>query len=344
MKSRPHSIWLTLLVSFLAFSHVCKGQDFTFDQFYANRMRFNPAYTGSEYYSHVSGVTRYQYPGLGNPYITYGVSFDTYRESIRSGFGVMLTRDDQGGGYLSRNFAEFAYSYQIKVSHSVVVRPALQLGVGYYQIDPSGLHFPDMYDNTGLVANSSDYASQTSTLYDLAGGVLVSYHRFFAGVAVHHILEPVEFNTDVGGFVLPRRITLHAGGEIPIESGSRFRYRKKYGHTRIGRVAAYPTGVIELQDGQTRAQLGGLLAMESAYVGGYFRKTFPKGDFRTTFMFGIYSDSYNFGYSFDLGSLNGKIFGFNSTIHEVTLTLKMEYKKQKRKFWWQRKAIFGPEF
>ena len=55
--------------------------------------------------------------------------------------------------------------------------------------------------------------------------------------------------------------------------------------------------------------------MESAYVGGYLRKTFPQGDFRTTFIFGIYSDNYNFGYSFDLGSLNGKIFGFNSSIH-----------------------------
>jgi len=339
-----HSIWILLIVSFLMLSNVSMGQDFTFDQFYANRMRFNPAYAGSEYYNHVSAVTQYQYPGLGNPYITYGVSFDTYRESIRSGFGLMITRDDQGGGYLSRNYAEFAYSYQFKVSHAVVIRPALQLGVGYYQVDPRGLHFPDMYDNMGGIANSNDYVAQTSMLYDFAAGAIMSYHRFFAGVAVHHMLEPVEFNTAVGGFVLPRRITIHAGSEIPIESGSRFRYRKKYGHTRIGRVSAYPTAVIEIQDGQTRAQLGGLLAMESAYVGGYIRKTFPNGDFRTTFIFGIYSDSYNFGYSFDLGSLNGKIFGFNSSIHEVTLTLKMEYKKQKRKFWWQRKAIFGPEF
>ena len=328
----------------LLLSNKGAGQDFTFDQFYANRMRFNPAYAGSEFYNHVSGVTRYQYPGLGNPYVTYGASFDTYRESIRSGFGLMITRDDQGGGYISRNFLEFAYSYQLKVSHEVVIRPSLQMGIGYYQIDPSGLHFPDMYDNTGGVANSNNYAAQTSILYDFAAGAIMSFRRYYGGIAVHHILEPTEFNTEVGQFVLPRRITVHAGAEIPIESGSRFRYRKKIGHTRIGRVAAYPAVVVEIQNGQTKAQLGGLVAMESAYFGGYLRKTFPQGDFRTTFIFGIYSDNYNFGYSFDLGSLNGKIFGFNSSIHEVTLTLKMEYKKQKRRFWWQRKAIFGPEF
>jgi len=319
-------------------------QEFTFDQFYPNRVRFNPAYAGSEYFKHISSVTRYQYPGLGDPYITYGVSFDAYAESIRSGFAVLATRDVQGDGYVNRNYFDFAYTYQLKVSREVVIRPALQVGIGYYQTNPSNLRFPDMYDNAGNVGSTAGYPAQARTLFDVSGGAILSFRTFYAGLAVHHILEPVEYSTPVGAFKIPRKITIHAGYAMPLESGIRFRYRKKIGHSRIGRVEAYPTTVIEIQNGQTRAQLGGFIVLESAFVGGFLKNTFPNGDFRAAFIFGYYTSNLNFGYSFDLGSLNGRVFGLNTTVHEVTLTMKMEYKKLRRKYWWERKAIFGPEY
>ena len=86
------------------------------------------------------------------------------------------------------------------------------MGIGYYQVDPSGLHFPDMYDNAGGVANSNNYVAQTSILYDFAAGAIMSFRRYYGGIAVHHILEPTEFDTEVGQFVLPRRITIHVYG------------------------------------------------------------------------------------------------------------------------------------
>ena len=52
MKVHKHLILLLLLNSLLLLSNKGVGQDFTFDQFYANRMRFNPAYAGSEFYNH----------------------------------------------------------------------------------------------------------------------------------------------------------------------------------------------------------------------------------------------------------------------------------------------------
>jgi len=345
MKSARKTVFkFVCIVELMLWTVGAHSQDFTFDQFYPNRVRFNPAYAGSEYFQHLSAVTRYQYPGLGDPYITNGVSFDTYIEPIRSGFAVMATRDAQGGGIFSRNYLDLAYAYKLKVSKEIVIRPSLQVGFGYYQTNPSGIRFPDMYDNGGNLANVESYASQSKMLYDFSGGILFSYRTFYAGLAVHHILEPVEYSTPVGDFKILRKITLHAGYAIPLESGIRYRYQKKVGHSRIGRVEAYPTVVLELQNGQTRAQMGGLIVLESAFVGTFVKNTFPGSDFRIAFLFGYYTKSINFGYSFDLGSLNGKVFGFNTTIHEVTLTMKIKYKKLKRKYWWERKAIFGPEY
>lgn len=345
MESARNTIYRFVCIMGLMLSaEAVFSQEFTFDQFYPNRVRFNPAYAGSEYFKHVSAVTRYQYPGLGDPYVTYGVSYDVYVESLRSGFGILATRDAQGGGIFNRNYLDFAYAYQLKVSREIVIRPALQVGVGYYQTNPANIRFPDMFNNDGSVVNSAGYASNSKMLYDFSGGAILSYRTFYTGIAVHHILEPVEYSTPVGDFKIPRKITFHAGCAIPLESGIRFRYQKKVGHSRIGRVEAYPTAVVELQNGQTRAQLGGLVIMESSFVGGFLKNTFPGSDFRVAFIFGYYTKSINFGYSFDLGSLNGKLFGFNTTVHEVTLTMKMEYKKLRRKYWWERKAIFGPEY
>ncbi len=345
MRNAQNTVYkLASFIGLMLWASSAYSQEFTFDQFYPNRVRFNPAYAGSEYYQHISAVTRYQYPGLGDPYTTYGVSYDAYVESIRSGFAVLVTRDAQGDGYYNRNYFDFAYTYQIRATRELVIRPAFQVGVGYYQTNPTNLRFPDMYDNAGNVGSITGYPSQTRTLYDVSGGALMSYKSFYAGIAVHHILEPTEYSTPVGAFRVPRKITIHAGYAIPLESGIRFRYRKKFGHSRIGRVEAYPTTVIEIQNGQTRAQLGGFIVLESAFVGGLLKNTFPDGDFRAAFIFGYYTRNINFGYSFDLGSLNGQLFGLNTTIHEVTFTMKMEYKKLKRKYWWERKAIFGPEY
>lgn len=321
MKTRFFIAFIVIFFLSLRFSY---GQDPIFSQFYFNPVLLNPAYAGANKYIRLGLVYKNQWIGLNYPYSTCGVSYDrTIQRYKNSGMGVNLVSDIEGNGTFARTNVDLIYSYEIKPTYNTHLRFGIQTSAIMRNRNYSNLTFPDMISSTGQVSGSSGLTGKTTWNYDIALGVAGDWNNFYGGVAVHHILEPVELQTTTETAYIPRKYTIHLGAEFNLYKWYRFKDE-----------LLFSPNVIFIQQGNSFNQLnvGAYFSRMNIMVGFWLRENINLKSNSFVMTLGYADDGFRIGYSYDFSILQYGLRGLPTSSHEVTFGWNFQYKKDKRKY------------
>lgn len=286
-----------------------KGQDVQYSQFFANQLDLNPAFAGSQYYHRVISNYRNQWPEIGTPFVTYSVSYDRHLGKTKSGIGVQITQDRQGGAALRTTTVTGIYSYLVQINRSAGVRFALGASMIQNYIDMEKMQFPDMIDPIyGSIYPhdpSNDPPIRKKIAPDFSTGVLGFFDKYTFGVAAQHLGQPaLAFSSDAS---LPMKFTAHASAEFPI--------------TKNGLRPVYytinPLFMFQKQDKHVQMNYGGFVNRNDLSFGAWFRQNFDRPLNSIIGMFGYDTKVFRIAYSFDWTM--SKLSSAGNGSHEISL-------------------------
>lgn len=219
-------LWLTGILSGASLW----AQDQQFTQFYASPLTLNPAFAGTSIQSRAAMNYRNQWANLPKAFVAYTAAYDQYVPEINSGFGLLVSHDRAGTGALSYTSVALQYAYEIKLSRKISLRPAISFGYGSTYLDVNRLTFGDQLAQGDGAANTLDpdrnrFAQEPVGSADFGSGAVLYADKFWFGVAVHHINEPVQ--SVIGNeVVLPRRYSVHGGFRFKLSDVGAFSKRQ----------------------------------------------------------------------------------------------------------------------
>lgn len=316
------NLFIILLLGFYFIgSNEVKAQDPQFSQFYAAPLYLNPAFAGNTQMSRAGINYRNQWPSINANFVTYSAYFDHYFDRLRSGVGLIISRDEEGIVGLRSTSVGAQYAYQLRLTENLTFRPGVQVGVYNRNLNFGRLTFGDQWDpDTQSFQNPTGEtaAGPSKTFLDLSfGGVLYS-ENFWLGYSVFHLNQP---NQSILGEEsrLPMKHSFHLGYRIPLNTG----YRK--GFTKSGDERSLsPTAQFKMQGGFQQLDLGLYSTLEPMVVGLWYRGipfNTPNGFSASESLVALVGYSYEklaVGYSFDytLSDLGIRSGG----AHEISIT------------------------
>lgn len=291
------------------------AQDPEFTQFYANPLYLNPALAGNRICPRVNISYRAQWPGVYGTYSTVGASIDRLAYKVKGGVGLMVMNDQAAKGTLNTTGIGLIYAPVVPLGKKMSVTTAIQVGYWQKAVNWNKLTFGDMIDNRdGFIYNTAEVPGvQRVGNFDLAAGMVFNSDHFYAGVAVHHILEP---NESLLGNVslLPRKYTFHAGGIIPLTKG---RYEDE---------SYISPNILYQAQGDFRQLNLGLYAKKGSIVGGIWYR----GNDSFIVLLGVEAGKFRIGYSYDVTV--SKLTNASAGAHEVTLGYQFSCKAPVKKY------------
>jgi type IX secretion system PorP/SprF family membrane protein len=192
------------------------GQDPLFSQINHHQLYFNPAYAGNSPYARLMAGYRNQWPGLGNAFVTYYVSYDQYVNAISSNVGAALTRDVQSNGAISRTSCDLIYSFPIELNNNTILSLGVQGSLVQKRSDAGSLTLPDQnpYETS---ANHEVLGSKSKIFPDFAAGASFYFGKqYLLSFSVHHLNRPNEVSGTSNLYVTPMRITMQAMAEYSL--------------------------------------------------------------------------------------------------------------------------------
>ena len=235
---------LSTFIVVVVLASALNAQDPNFSQFFASPLTLNPALTGKFDGSfRVAGNYRNQWPTINNAFVTKTASFDfgilknKLADVDQLGVGILALTDQAGDGVMVTNSAGLSLAYHKGLDEN-----------GYHQI---GAGFQGTYVNKRLDINKVDFEDELTPLgftgvtnevfsnqqinvsyVDINAGFLYNgstngYNNFYLGASMYHINRPKESFLGAD-FLLTPRVTLQAGGKIPIGSYHSFNISTNY--------------------------------------------------------------------------------------------------------------------
>jgi type IX secretion system PorP/SprF family membrane protein len=225
--------FLTLVIGVMMVT-VCIAQDPNFSQFFASPLTLNPALTGKfDGVVRVAGNYRNQWPAINNAFVTqtasvdFGILKNRLAEIDQMGVGVLGVSDRAGDGVLVTNYAALSLSFHKGLDEDGFH----QIGAGFQaaytnkRLDITKVKFGDQLTPLGFTGVTSEIFTnrQISVSYfDVNAGVFYNgstngYNNFYFGASMYHINRPKE-SFKGANFLLNPRLTLQAGGKIPVGS------------------------------------------------------------------------------------------------------------------------------
>jgi type IX secretion system PorP/SprF family membrane protein len=254
--------------------------------------------------------------------MTYGVSYDRFYVDQNSGLGVNLINDMQALGTLNWLTLDVMYSYNVRVAYNAQIRGGIQAGGILKSQNTRNLIFPDMVDpSTGQVVGTPGFEGKSRVMPDFAVGLLGEWGIFYGGIAVHHLLQPVDSRIVETTTRLPRKYTVHIGSDINIYK--RYLIRKS--------LILSPNIIYQQQSNFKQLSIGVYLSHLNIVGGFWVKNSFGTSSSTFVFMAGYDDVGYSFAYSYDFSILKGGFRGLNTSSHEVTFGMNLEYKKWSRK-------------
>ena len=191
-----------LIFSYLLLSGMTAfSQDPTCSQFYSNPVSLNPAFAGSAACSRACIDYRLQWPNIPGDFKTLSVSYDQYSNTLKGGIGFNYIYDALG--IENNNYANVFYSYNIKLSENLLIKPAVNIGFVKRIVDWSEF-FPQQHNTI-----------MRRSYFNAGAGALFIYKNLIGGFAVDHLNNP-----NVGFFsssLLPIKFTAHLSYQFNIK-------------------------------------------------------------------------------------------------------------------------------
>lgn len=328
MKHHLSPFFIKKILLFLAiglfFSQI-QAQDPVFSQFYASPLQLNPALTGTVDAPVFHLNYRNQWPSLSQAYVTYAASYSQLAPKLNSGFGLSVLADVAGNGIYTGTQIGMHYAYELRFNDQLYIRTGLEANFISKRLAWDKLIFLDQidietgpYDNNGNANPTNETQPNLSINYfDFGFGSMIYTPYFYGGIALKHINAPEEgflrINNTFGE--LPMRLTLHAGGQIPLNS-----------HNKYKKEAFISPNVLFTKQRQFHQLNVGAYAKYDVFLGGmWFRHTFSNSD-AVIFMLGFEKKFFKIAYSFDLTV--SKLSMASGGAHEISLILNFENKKR----------------
>jgi type IX secretion system PorP/SprF family membrane protein len=321
------------LLSGLLFSVYGFSQDPELSQFYAASLYTNPAMTGAAKNIRLGISARNQYTGLTNNYRTAVAAFDAYIPKVKSGLGLISLYDVAGDGFLTTSSVSAIYSFNAQLNRDWGFNAAIQGGLVQKRFDFSKFIFEDMIDPMrGPVLPTKEIVPQENISFmNFGAGMLFFNKNIFAGMAVHNLTEPNQSffyqNADSSSLKLPRRYTLHAGINIPLNNA-------KYEEDQ---VSLSPNILFMQQRNFFQMNAGFYVKQKALTLGAWFRQTSTNAD-AFIVMAGLRFNAFKVGYSYDAVISKAATVAIGS--HELSMVIELKPAYSNRRFG---KAIKCPQ-
>ena len=314
-----------LLVFSLLLFQGAYAQDPEFTQFYAAPVYTNPAMAGTGSCNGGGRVVlnyRNQWPSLPGTFITSSASYDQHFDNIGGGVSLLILDDRAGEGLLRSQTVSAGYSFQLDVNRRFTMRFGIEGQYGQRSIDWQRLRFEDQIDESkGFVNPTAEpFVSDGVGFANFSTGVLGYTERFYAGVAVHNLIEPNQSFFGNPDAIVPRRFTAHSGVVIPLDG-------RKNPESTIS-----PNMLFMLQNKFTQMNIGFYYNKGPLVTGLWFRQTFGEYGNSDALMalVGFRKDRFKFGYSFDLTVSDARSAAPSS--HEISAGIEWCARKPNRKY------------
>ncbi|GAB4133370.1 MAG: type IX secretion system membrane protein PorP/SprF [Bacteroidia bacterium] len=277
-------------------------------------MYLNPALAGNKICPRFNISYRTQWPGIYGTYTTLGASFDRLVHQIKGGVGLMVMHDRAAQGTLNTTGVGAVYAPVVPLTRTSSISFGIQAGYWQKAVNWSKLTFGDMIDpHRGFInaTNETPVLSKKGN-FDLAAGTVFNTSHFFIGAAVHHILEPNESLLGTES-KLPRKYTVHAGGNIPV------------GNRHESETVVSPN-IMYRQQGNFRQLNLGVYIKKDALVGGLWYR----GNDAFIMLLGIETGGLKIGYSYDVTV--SRLTNASAGSHELTLGYQLSCKPPSKKY------------
>ncbi len=323
---------ILLLVVIIVFTKsFVNAQDPMFTQFYANKLYLNPAFAGSEKCGRVQLNYRNQWPKLGQTYVTYAASYDQYVSMLNIGMGAQFMQDIQADGAVKTTSIHTMYTYKVSVNRNLSIVGGLE--VSYYQKTLNMDYiFPDMlhpvYGAIFPTRETSVYTDNKKGFFDFSAGAIMFNRIHTFGIAVNHLTQPSESFRNSSDAVLPRKLTVHYGTQIPI----RMKGVKK------GEMYLSPQVVYQRQRDFEQFNYGVYFSRKSIVAGLWLRQNFKFHYDSFVMVIGFIQSKFRIAYSYDLtvSKLRNQTLG----AHEISAGYTFPCRQKRKKF----RAISCPSF
>jgi type IX secretion system PorP/SprF family membrane protein len=317
---------------------VSRAQDVGLVQPYMAPLHLNPAYTGEEGLMRLGATCQYQPATFGNPYMLYAFYADYYSNQLNSGVGICAISDYQSAGAVMQTSVGASYAYSLQLAERTYIRFGIQGLLDMTSTQAANLVFPDMIDPYGNVAAAGS-APEQKNYFDMAIGMVLSHRMVYVGAALHNLMGAPN-GTVLGQAVsTPRRLTLHAGCNLPLASRNRYS-RGRYSKASSEGFTLSPNLIYGVQGTYQNVAVGGYLGYRGFAGGLFYKAAFTDGSAEASFYSigaSYSSDLFSVSYAFQLGLLSS-VLPYVST-HEVSLLFKIKqrqknaYLRNREKVW-----------
>ncbi|MFN3405655.1 MAG: type IX secretion system membrane protein PorP/SprF [Cytophagaceae bacterium] len=320
---------------FLVMSVGSFAQDFQFSQFYNVPLYINPAFAGSLHNTRVGLHQRLQWPKLDAKYTTSVLSVDHYFNGAKSGVGLMVMQDFQGGGMVSSSEIHLMYSYEMVLNKKFTFRPGIQLGYVSRRLAYAQLRYPHQYDNDqGMIyAQDPDINEQWNRAKgyaDVAAGGMLYSKNFWFGVASHHLNTPNQSFHASSVSKLHTKVSFTSGYKIVLHKEVSMHHDKT-------EFSITPTAHYKFQGKSDQLDLGIYGAYNEFLVGIWYRgipikryEDYIQANESTIFFIGFKGQPFRFGYSYDY-TISRLVRAGTGGSHEFNLTYVVNHKRVKKK-------------
>lgn len=305
---------------------VSYGQDPLFTQFYAAPVYLSPSLAGANGGTRVNLNFRDQWPKLHGDYVTYALSADHYFEKYNSGIGLLLLRDQAGGGLVNTTNIGINYNYNFSLNRKWKLCPGIQVYYYTKNINYNKLIFSDQIsrDYTSPVSIEQERLMTLDPVrhLDVTTSLLAYSDQFWTGFTLDHMLS-INNTLKAEGVYLPLRLSLYGGGKYFISG----RMRSQKEESITGAFNFMYQGPYKYLD------LGAYYTHSPLLFGLWYRGiplfVDDPNNGAITLQFGYKIDSFTIGYSYDytLSRLMTKTGG----AHEVSLVFEIRSASRKGK-------------
>ncbi len=187
---------VALVVLLCAGSFSIRAQAPQFSQFYAAPLYLAPSFAGSTDGSRLVMNYRNQWPEIPGAFITYAFSFDHYFHNYRSGFGVLMFRDQAGTGRLATTHGGLLYSYNFKLDQKWILRPGIQFMYAQRTVDFHRNTFGDQLRLDGnLPTTLLPEPIDRVGYFDASSSVMAYSGNIWVGLSIDHLMRPNQSMT-----------------------------------------------------------------------------------------------------------------------------------------------------